>query len=205
MNLTYIKKAFAKTGKSKSGLAEALDVANSAISELLAGRRAIKADEVPLITKYLELDRIPIVGRVGLGGLIVPAGDGALGMIRLPFAPPDEVVAFDIPDNTSMYPRYQAGDAIVCWLKQRRPLVSFVGEEVVVETRDGRRFLRHLMAGSRAGLTTLHSFNAPPVENARPTWVGEIYLTVRAAQRQLLEDRPAGRRRAAGAARGAGK
>lgn len=202
MNLNSIKNALVRLNKTKTGLAQALGVPNSAITEMLAGNRSIKSDEIPKIVKYLDLDCVPIVGRIGIGGQVYTTANGELGTIRLPFPVPDDMVAFEVTEG-ALYPRYDAADVLVVWLKQRRPLISFFGEEAIVDTRDGRRFLRHVMQGRRDGLATLHSFNAPPVENARPTWLGEIYLTVRATQRRQLAARTERRDRvAARAARG---
>jgi len=198
MTPKLLQNAFARSPqKTKTRLAELLGVPNSAISELVAGRRAIKANEIPLIVRYLELDRVPVLGRVGRAGLIEAVGNGGEPeTVRLPFPAPDELIAFEVAEG-AMAPRYDGGDVIVCWLRQRRPLESFYGEEAVVDTRDGRRFLRHVLAGHRAGLVTLHGLDPRAViENARPVWIGEIYLTVRAAQRQQLDDSARGRSRA---------
>ena len=59
-----ISRVLKDRGLSKSGLAEALNVPNSAITAMLQGDRRILADEVPIIRKYLGLDTIPILGMV---------------------------------------------------------------------------------------------------------------------------------------------
>ncbi len=46
------------------------------MSEILSGIRLIKASEIAPIVEYLELNSVPIVGRVGAGALD-RAGTGA--------------------------------------------------------------------------------------------------------------------------------
>jgi len=55
MDLNRIKAALLQPGKSKGGLAKAMNVHQAQISRLLKGERALKAEEIPLIAKYLEL------------------------------------------------------------------------------------------------------------------------------------------------------
>jgi repressor LexA len=47
-----------------------MGVRPGAVSEILSGLRLIKAAEVPLIMEYLELNAVPIMGRVGAGAVI---------------------------------------------------------------------------------------------------------------------------------------
>lgn len=192
VNVKMIEIGLKKPGKLKSGLAEALGIPNSAVTELLAGRRLIKADEIPKIVQYLELDQVPIMGRVGAGATIEPdyeqvPHDG-LGMVQLPFGLPDEMIAFEVKGD-SMLPRYDDGDIIVVWRYQRRALASFYGEEAVVRTAEGHRYLKRIEPRRGGKTVTLTSFNAKPIEGARLEWIGEIFLTFRAGQLRRLESR----------------
>lgn len=49
----WIKKGLLAPGKSKGGLAKALGIHPSQISRLLTGHRQLKAEEVPLVARYL--------------------------------------------------------------------------------------------------------------------------------------------------------
>ena len=115
--------ALERTGKTKSGLATYLGLRNSAITEILAGDRTVKADELPRIVEYLELDRVPVMGRIGAGGSIEPDYEQVvadeLGTVRVPIALPGELVAFEVRGE-SMRPRYDAGDIVVVWAEQKR-------------------------------------------------------------------------------------
>jgi repressor LexA len=177
--------ALERTGKTKSGLAAHLGLRNSAITEILQGTRTVKADELPRIVEYLELDRVPVVGRIGAGGSIEPDYEQVvadeLGTVRVPIALPGELVAFEVKGE-SMKPRYDAGDVVVVWAEQKRATETFYGEEAAVRTRDGRRYLKRVTQGRTRAHVTLTSWNARPIENVKLEWIGEIYLVIRAGQ-----------------------
>ena len=177
--------AIEQTGKTKSGLATFMGLRNSAITEILAGDRTIKADEMQRIVEYLELDRVPVMGRIGAGGNIEPDYEQVvadeLGTVRVPIALPGELIAFEVKGE-SMRPRYDAGDIVVVWAEQKRATETFYGEEAAVRTRDGRRFLKTITQGKSRAWVTLSSWNAKPIENVKLDWIGEIYLVIRAGQ-----------------------
>ena len=55
MDLDWIRDGLRRPGKSQRGLARALGINPSGVSRLLAGRRAIKLDEIEKIAAYLEV------------------------------------------------------------------------------------------------------------------------------------------------------
>lgn len=60
IDLELIKRSLDKPGKSKKGLAEAMGVFPSAITNLLKGARQLKLNEAPKVAAYLELEpRVP--------------------------------------------------------------------------------------------------------------------------------------------------
>jgi repressor LexA len=183
--IKHLIAALERTGKSKSGLATYLGLRNSAITEILGGDRNIRADELPRIVEYLELDRVPLMGRIGAGGDIEPDYEQVvadeLGTVKVPIAMPDELIAFEVKGD-SMAPRYDAGDIVVVWAHQKRATETFYGEEAAVRTKDGRRYLKTITQGKRRTSVTLTSWNAKPIENAKIEWIGEIYLVIRAGQ-----------------------
>ena len=67
-----IERGLQKPGKTKGGLATAMGVRPGAVSEILADIRLIKAAEIQPIIDYLELNSVPIMGRVGAGAIIEP-------------------------------------------------------------------------------------------------------------------------------------
>ena len=189
--------ALERTGKSKGGMAVHLGLRNSAITEIIQGVRHVKAEEMPLIIEYLELDRVPIMGRIGAGGDIQPDYEQVvadeLGQVRVPIAMPGELVAFEVKGE-SMAPRYDPGDIVVVWAEQKRATETFYGEEAAVRTKDGKRYLKTIMQGKTRSAVTLTSFNAKPISNVKLEWIGEIYLVIRANQIGRIGTRQQGRK-----------
>jgi repressor LexA len=194
MDIEDIRRGLQKPGKSKSGLAKALGRQPSMVTALLKGERELKAREIPIVAKYLELDlpqpgEVRIMGYVGAGAVIDPdveqvPPDG-LATVTLPFPLPDDMVGLEVRGD-SMLPRYDEGDVIIVYREQRRGLDTFYGEEAAVRTKDGRRYLKTIGRGKARGTVTLLSFNARPIENVRLDWIGEIYVAVRAGQVRRL-------------------
>lgn len=56
MDLELIRRALEQPGKSRKGLAQAMGRQPSMVTDMLNGRRQIKASELPVIAKYLDLD-----------------------------------------------------------------------------------------------------------------------------------------------------
>jgi repressor LexA len=72
LDIAMIERGLEKSGKTKGGLARAMGVRPGAVSEILAGLRLIKASEIAPIMEYLELNSVPIMGRVGAGDSMLP-------------------------------------------------------------------------------------------------------------------------------------
>jgi len=70
LDVAMIERGLGKPGKTKGGLAQAMGVRPGAVSEILSGLRLIKASEITPIIEYLELNSVPIMGRVGAGASI---------------------------------------------------------------------------------------------------------------------------------------
>ncbi|MCA6121945.1 S24 family peptidase [Bradyrhizobium sp. WSM 1704] len=181
LDATLIERALERTGKSKGGLAVAMGVRAGAVSEILSGIRLIKASEIDAIVEYLELNLIPIMGRVGAGASIEPEYEQVppegLGEVELPFPIWEETIAFEVSGD-SMLPKYENGDVIVVYREQRHPLSSFYGEEAAVRLKSGERYLKTIERGSSTGVVNLKSFNAKPINGVKLEWIGEIALTL---------------------------
>jgi repressor LexA len=192
-----IVRGIKKTGKSKGGLAEAMGVRAGAVSEILSGIRLVKASEVPIITEYLELNRVPIMGRIGAGAVIEPDTEqvppDGLGDIELPFPLSGETIAFEVAGD-SMLPKYENGDVIVVYQDQRHPLSSFYGEEAAVRLKSGERYLKTIERGKAPNVVNLKSFNAKPINGVKLDWIGEICLMLPKAQIERMRSKT-GRRK----------
>ena len=204
LDVKLIVRALEKTGKSKGGLADAMGVRAGAVSEILSGIRLIKASEIPLITEYLGLNSVPIMGRVGAGASIEPEHEQVppegLGEIELPFPMAEETIAFEVAGD-SMLPKYENGDVIVVFREQRHPLSSFYGEEAAVRLKTGERYLKTIERGKTPTQVNLKSFNAKPIVGVKLEWIGEICVTLPRGQIERLRSKAAARSRKAAKAK----
>ena len=204
LDVGMIERGLQKPGKTKGGLAAAMGVRPGAISEILAGARLIKASEIQPIIDYLELNAVPIMGRVGAGASIGPELEQmppeGLGEIELPFPIAEGTIAFEVVGD-SMLPKYENGDVIVVFREQRHSLSSFYGEEAAVRLKTGERYLKTIERGKSPTLVNLKSFNAKPIVGVKLEWIGEIYVTLPRGQIERMRNKAAARSRKAGKAK----
>lgn len=147
--------------------------------------RAFKVSEAWLLTGEGNgpdaTNVVRIMGYVGAGAQIEPDFEQVppegLGEITAPFDLPEDMLAFGVKGD-SMLPVYKNGAVIVVYREQQRPLEAFFGEEAIVRTGDGRRYIKTVMRGSSAGTVNLLSWNAPAIENVRLEWIGEIFAII---------------------------
>ena len=200
LDIKMIERGLEKTGKSKGGLAAAMGVRPGAVSEILAGIRLIKASEISPIMEYLELNAVPIMGRVGAGATIEPEYEQVppegLGDVELPFPIDEEIIAFEVAGD-SMLPKYENGDIILVYREQRHPLSNFYGEEAAVRLKTGERYLKTIERGKSATVVNLTSFNAKPINGVKLEWIGEICVTLPRGQISRLRAKAAARARKA--------
>ena len=199
--LNFIMEA---TGWRQADLAEKLSVTQACVSRWFSGAdpRGEHRDKITeiynAITGKMEItgntqipskSYVPLMGYVGAGAKIEPdfgemPSDG-LGFIRIPFSMPADMVAFRVGGDL-MLPVYREGHIIIVYRNQTKPLEAFYGEEAVVRTSDGRRFIKTIMRGAEG--VNLISWNARPIENVTLEWIGEIFaIFPRQALRLLVE------------------
>lgn len=131
---------------------------------------------------------IPVMGYLGAGAEIEPDYEQVppegLFQVDLPFALNEDLIAFEVKGD-SMLPFYKARTVIIVYRDQKRPIEAFYGDEAAVRTHDGRRFIKTIMRGERG--VNLISWNAPPIENVKLEWIGEIFAVLRPAAIKKVE------------------
>src|SRR3979409_1750994 len=145
LDVRMIERGLEKPGKTKGGLAIDVGGRPGAVSDILAEIRQIKATEIQPIIDYLELNSVPIMGRVAAGASIETEHEQVptegLGEVELPSPISGETIAFEVSGD-SMLPKYENGDVIVVYREQRHPVSSFYGEEAAVRLKTGERYLK---------------------------------------------------------------
>lgn len=121
---------------------------------------------------------LPVVGYVGAGAEVFPFDDHEMGAgIDEIDAPPGASVDAVVVKvrGQSMWPVFQDGDSLV--FDERlsgSDLAAYVGKECIVKLEDGRMFIKMLGKGTAPGFWTLHSYNAPPVEDVAVEWAAKV-------------------------------
>lgn len=177
------------TGWKQARLAEELKTTQATVSRWFSGSEPkgpqwdaintlyeLVKEETPSVSSGAE---VPIMGFLGAGAEIEPEFEQTppegLDQVTIPFDLPDDMIAFQVRGD-SMLPVFKDGHVIVVYRDQKKPLHSFYGEEAAVRTTDGRRFIKTITRGQDG--VNLISWNAPPIENVRLEWIGEIFAVI---------------------------
>jgi phage repressor protein C with HTH and peptisase S24 domain len=132
---------------------------------------------------------VPIMGYIGAGAEIEPEFEqvplDGFDQVELPFALDDDVIALQVKGD-SMLPIYNDGDVVIVRTDPRVPIDRLVGDEAAVRTYDGKRYLKHLIPGTKRHTYTLVSANAEPMLDQRLAWASEIIAIVPARQTRHL-------------------
>ena len=117
---------------------------------------------------------IPIVGTVGVGGLISLFGPD----VPEQFADPVPTTGADSPVavriiGTALYPVYREGD-LLYFIDHGLIDGMALNKDCVVQMEDGRIFVKTVKRGSLPGTYSLDTFSAPPMENVRLSWISRI-------------------------------
>lgn len=179
------------TGWRQTDLAERLSVTQAAVSRWFAGAdpRGEQRDKINEIyneitgntgvtgnTQIPSKSYVPLMGYIGAGAKIKPdirqiPADG-LGVIEVPFQIPADMMAFRVRGD-GMLPVYQDGNVVFVYKYQRKPVEEFYGENAVVCTDSGERFIKTITHGADGA--NLVSWNAKVIENVKLKWIGEIF------------------------------
>lgn len=179
------------TGWTQAKLAERLGVGQNDVSRWLKGREprghtmeAIRslASQHGLLEDAGRRQSIPVMGYVGAGGDVDPDYEqvpfDGLEQIELPqpIGLLDDPVGF-IVRGESMMPRYNDGDVVLVEREPQRSFQSLIGDEAVITTHTGRRYLKKIMPTDRRGHYKLVSVNAPTIE-ATIRWASPVRIII---------------------------
>lgn len=190
----WVAAGLLKDGKSKGGLARAMGLHQSQVTRLLDGHRQIKAEEVPLIAKYLGENPPGSGGPFDLPDVAESASERSVRVVGYVGAgakahyyalPPDELDTVPAPENAS--PQTVAveirgsslGPMFDRWIAfyddVRRPATDdLIGKLCVIGLSDERVLIKRLERGRRAGLFRLASNTEPPIEDVPIEWAARV-------------------------------
>lgn len=132
-----------------------------------------------------ETSVVGVFGYIGAGGSIDTSSaqisdHEPLFEVRVPFPLPHDAMAFQI-QGESMWPKYDAGDVIVCSRFADHP-GAVIGHTAAVETAEGARYLKRILQGSKPGHYHLMSYNAPEMMDVAVVSFSEVIAAIPAAQ-----------------------
>lgn len=199
-----LRDGLAAKGWTKAELGRKAEVPYDSVNKYLAGEvKQPRGDTLDRLARALDMDpiylakgvdpvsgaaEVPVMGYVGAGAEVEPDYEQVppegLFQVTVPIALPAEMIAYQVRGD-SMLPQFQDGMVIIVFREQRRALETFYGEQAVVRTVDGRRFIKTIERGAGRGVT-LRSWNAKPIEDVALDWIGEIftYFPASAIQRE---------------------
>lgn len=132
--------------------------------------------------------QVPVMGRVGAGAEIMPEFEQlppeGLFEIDVLIPMPEGAIAFEV-EGSSMWPRYDPGDVVICW-REGTNIEGVLGHEAAVRTADGRRFLKRVLRGSSPETYDLESHNAEPIRGVKLEWVSGVEHVVRSGKWKKL-------------------
>ena len=123
---------------------------------------------------------VRVVGRIGAGAEISPEDEQVppegLRELDIDIPLPVGMIAFEVEGN-SMWPRYNAGDVVLCRDAEHDPAV-ISGREAAVRPAAGTRDRNTLRRGTAPSTFDLESHNAPPIRDVVIAWASPIELIV---------------------------
>ena len=113
--------------------------------------------------EYLYFGRSPtqialsVVGRIGRAGLLEPAPESMLELVRLR---DQHMLGYRVLDDR-MAPVFRPGQIVLALAAAEGEPEAIVGRDALIELGDGRTFLRRLFPSATSGRYDLAAYNAP--------------------------------------------
>lgn len=174
MDGQVIERTLEKRSLSKTGLARALGIRNSGVTDLIQGKRNLKAAELPIVRKYLGLDTVPLKGYVGAGGQAEfwPLPEDELNRVPAPEDASDLTVAVEIRGDS-------LGPPLNGWLVYydavERPITrSLYNQLCVVGLSDGRVLIKKVVPSKIKGLFHLVPSVGETIMDVPIEWAAKV-------------------------------
>lgn len=128
---------------------------------------------------------VPVLGKIGAGGEVLfdlnPDGElleaEGIRMVPRPPMAVGRLMALEVI-GASMMPKYENGDIIYVRRDHDGVLPAYIGKHCAVRTAEGGTFLKILAHGSRQGVYTLRSLNAPDMEDVEVVWASPVQFVM---------------------------
>lgn len=189
-----IERAMAEKGFSRRSLSKAAELSESAVRDLLTRvdnpgigtlRRIAEALEMPVDMLTGSAIMVPVLGKIGAGGEVLfdlnpddeLADQEGIRMVPRPPMAVGRLMALEVL-GASMLPKYESGDVIYVRRDHDGVLPQYIGKHCAVRTAEGGTFLKILAHGSRPGVYTLRSLNAPDMEDIEVVWASPVQFVM---------------------------
>lgn len=197
--MAWIKDQLEIRGLSQKDLALAVGMTPQMFTNVVQGRRVLKAREVDAIRRFFGFElpeerpsTIAVSGKVGAGDEVQLADDyekgaGMYHVARPPWIPSHGVAAAEI-DGASAEPFALSGD-IIFWCRTAEMVdVADIGRPVIAALEDGRVMLKRLAHGTAPGHWSLLSINPffPSHINVRLLWAARVFPPLPKDQVKML-------------------
>lgn len=189
-----IARLMARDGIKRKPLAKAAGLGETAIRDIFDDKRNdVRVGTLFKIADYfgVTIDEIsgrndvPLLGKVGAGGMIAFDEDGERGFVaRPPLAGGDRLIALEVCGD-SMLPKHENGDVIYVRRDHDGILPHYLGQYCAVALVDGGVYLKVLSAGSKPSRYTLRSLNAADMENVEVLWASPVLFVMPRLSRSL--------------------
>lgn len=175
----WLRRAIDKADISQTEVARRTGLTPGKINLILHGKRQLKDGEAIKVSRELDYPlpnenrTIAVMGYVGAGAeVFAVSGNDALHEVDMGYPIPPGMVGV-IVRGDSMYPIFEDGDLVAYRGEELSPEQA-IGETCVVQLTDGRMLIKKVRRGSRPGLFTLTSANAPDIEDVALEWAREF-------------------------------
>jgi len=137
------------------------------------------------VEHLLEDPDLRIAGRVGAGGQVLFEAEEDPDAPPVPRPPGahGRIMALEVV-GVSMLPKYEDGDVVYVNRDIDGIPTNAIGDYCAVRTADGGTFLKILSKGSKPGVYTLRSLNAPDMEDEEVVWAAPVLWVLQRSARR---------------------